>query len=345
MVGYKNIPEGFQIRRGENIIEVPGVVIAGPMAGVNDPPYRRILHSHGCPLSFTEMLSSRGLSEGNVKTEEFLDRGELPGLVGAQIFGSDPKYLTAAASEVEGRGYPIIDLNAGCPKKKVLAQGSGGGLLRDRENFLNCVSSILESVEVPVGVKTRIGFYDLDEGYMLDLLHDIQELGVSFISVHGRTVKEGFTGRANREIISKISRRLRVPLIASGDVYSPDDVADYLGRGATAVMAARCLMGDPTWIKRCVETLRSGVDWTRYPISPSQVEVHMGILRDHLSLALGHYEERRGCINIRAHMGWYLKPFKGRNLFHDRLYASITGESVLSLIDDMEKAWKSHLAR
>ena len=345
MVGYRDFPEGFQIRRGEKVIEVPGVVIAGPMAGVNDPPYRRILHSHGCPLSFTEMLSSRGLSEGNVKTEEFLDRGELPGLVGAQIFGSDPKYLTAAAREVEGRGYPIIDLNSGCPKRKVLSQGSGGGLLRDRENFLECVSSILESVEVPVGVKTRIGFHGFEEGDMVDLLHDVQELGVSYISVHGRTVKEGFTGTANRDIISKLSRRLRVPVIASGDVYSPDDVADYLGRGAAAVMAARCLMGNPTWIERCVETLGSGRDWTRYPVSPSRVEVHMGILRDHLSLALDHYGERRGCINIRAHMGWYLKSFKGRNIFHDRLYASITQKSVMSLIDDLEKAWKGFLAR
>lgn len=329
----------WSLRRGSGTLKVDHPVIAAPMAGGMDPPYRMLLHQLGCPLSFTEMLSARALYENAERTRKLYSWLPDRGLSGAQVFGADPQYLSFAASEMESAGYDLIELNAGCPKRKVYRTGAGSALLKDPGNLIKCAGSILDAVKVPVGVKMRMGFHHLEEDVLGPLVKDLQSIGLSYIAMHPRTMVQQYSGKAERDLISRMSGWIDIPLVASGDVRSPSDVKDYLERGATAVMVARGLLGDPTWLRRAAAALEGGSWQERYPASTEQVQQHLSLLREHLNNAVGWYGEERGTIEFRPHFGWYLKRFKGRREFRDRMYSIGTKAEALEIIDEIELLW------
>ncbi len=321
-------------KRGPVSVELSHPVIAAPMAGVIEPPYRMCLHENGVELSYTEMVSARGTYEGSKRTMELAGWVPEKGYSGAQVFGPSSEYLNYAARRMEEIGHHIIDLNAGCPKRKVLAHGAGGAMLKDPEHLLECLSGILDSVKVPVGVKTRSGFSHYDVSSFLTLVKDIEGLGVSYITIHPRTVSQGFRGKADRDVISKVSQYIDIPLIASGDVRTPEDVKDYLGRGASAVMVGRGLLGDPFLISR----LSKGLDGP-YPASREDISDLFSTARQHLDGSINYFGERRGVVKFRTHLGWYIRRFKERNPFMERIYHINTRDEVLFLMDEIEKVW------
>ncbi|MGA1794156.1 MAG: tRNA dihydrouridine synthase [Thermoplasmatota archaeon] len=333
----------WSIKRGSITIKVDHPVIAAPMAGGLDPPYRMVLHELGCPLSFTEMISARAVYENAKRTKKLFSWIPDRGLSGAQIFGAVPEYLTFAASEMEREGYDLIDLNAGCPKRKVYRTGAGSAMLKDPANLVKCAGSILDAVKVPVGVKMRMGFHHLEEEILNTLVKDLESIGISYIAMHPRTMVQQYSGKADRELISGMSSWIDVPLIASGDVRSPSDVIDYLEKGATAVMVARGLLGDPTWLGRCNTALEGGPWQERYPASGEQVRDHLKLLREHLDNSVAWYGEERGIIEFRPHLGWYLKRFKGRREFRDRMYSILTKAETLELISEVERRWSGSI--
>ena len=199
-------------------------------------PYRIVLHEVGCQLSFTEMVSARALFEGAERTKKFYTWIPEKGHSGAQIFGSDPEYLSFAAKEMENTGHHLIDLNAGCPKRKVTRTGAGSAMLKDPDNLLSCAGSILDATKVPVGIKMRMGYRHYEEDVLRSTVKDLEGAGLSWLSMHPRTAFQQYTGTADRDLINRMRGWIDIPLIASGDVRSPVDVTDYLERGATAVM-------------------------------------------------------------------------------------------------------------
>jgi len=330
----------WKIRRGPTSLDIAIPLLAAPMAGGLDPPFRMILHDHSCPLSFTEMVSARAVRQGTEKTLWLFEWVPEKGLSGAQIFGSDPELLGKGASQMEARGHHVVDLNLGCPKRKVTRLGAGAAMLKDPENLMNCIRRILDSVSVPVGVKMRSGIARVDRAFLRTLVRELEGLGISYIALHPRTQQQQYSGRADRELISLLSAWVDIPVLASGDVKGPEDVTDYLHRGATAVMAARGMLGDPTWIKRCLNGLK-GDEWVRrYPSTREAVEAHMGIARIHLDKAIRWYGEEKGTIEFRPHLSWYVKNFKGRAPFRDRLFTTRNSQELLELIDEMEASWK-----
>lgn len=319
------------IRRGSYSIEITPPLIAAPMAGAIDHPYRTLLHNSGCQLSFTEMISSRGLHEDSARTVELIGSVQSTGFTGAQIFGSDPRYLESGSMKLQDLGFHMIDLNSGCPKRKVMSQGSGGALLKNVDNFIRCLSSIIDSVSVPVGIKIRSAYHHFDEPVFRKMIAGIEGAGASYLTIHPRTVVQGFSGRADRDVISTASELLSIPVIASGDIRGPGDIIDYLDRGASGVMIGRSLLGDPTWLRRNTEALESG---SLNSTGPDMAE-NIDLAREHLRLNLNHYGEKRGVVKFRTHLGWYLKGFSGRREFRDRIYTVNREEEVLDLLGEI----------
>ncbi|MEA3558851.1 MAG: tRNA-dihydrouridine synthase [Candidatus Thermoplasmatota archaeon] len=315
-------------------------IVAAPMAGAHDPPYRMVLHELGLELSWTEMISARGSHEGAKRTHTLSDWIPESGRSCAQLFGADPEYLFHAAKSIEKIGHSMIELNAGCPKKKVTRTGAGSALLNDPDNFIRCISSILDPVKIPVGTKIRSGYRSYDEKTFRQLILDLEGSGISYIAVHPRTTKQQYSGKADRKLIDKVCGWVDIPVIASGDVRGPDDIRDYLDRGASAVMFARGDLGDPSWFRRVLGTLEDKTTWEpAFPSKPDDIKEHLDLARSHLDNSCRWYGEKRGCIEFRKHLVWYVKRFKKRGPYRDKMYSIGSRENALSLIDDIEHEW------
>jgi len=301
----------LQIARGDRSILLRVPVGAAPMAGVVDPPYRALLHRHGCPLSFTEMLSSKGLVEAMERTLELIGQVPTSGHCGIQLFGSEPEVMGEAAARVSDLGFHAIDINAGCPKRKVHSQGSGGALMRTPSKLLSLVSAVLDSTSLPVGAKLRSGWQSYDRNRFLELIGDLSGSGLSWICVHPRTVAQGFSGRADLDVVSDAGGRSSVPVIASGDVRAPCDLAPYFRAGASGVLVGRALMGDPGWFRRLDRSLFGGRSDEGDIVDGGFLE-RAELAREHLALSVGHHGEEKGCREFRTHLSWYLKGVPGR---------------------------------
>ena len=334
----------WEISRGTDRIVLEGPFIAAPMAGVVDTPYRKVLHRHGCQLSFSEMTSARGLCEGSRRTGEIAGWVPSNGHGAAQLFGHDPRYLSSAAKLLSEMGHHMIDLNAGCPKRKVLSQGSGGALLNDPDHLVRCLGAIIGSVEVPVGLKMRSGYSDHDPVRFRKLLEDIQAAGASYVVVHPRTVSQGFRGSVDLDVISLSADVLDIPLIASGDVRCPSDVVDRLDRGAKGVMVGRALMGDPSWMERCGLALHGG-DWSPFPNDVPTLSRHFALLKEHLEESISFHGESKGCTRFRTHLHWYLHGMRERSFFRDRIFSISDPAGTMSLVDEVFGRWSEDLLR
>ncbi len=327
--------KNLTIERKGSKLNLRHPIFPGPMAGAFEPPYRMMLHDIGIELSFTEMISARGTIEGSGKTLELAGWVPEKGYSGAQVFGSDANYVSGAAREMVRLGHDIIDLNAGCPKRKVLVQGSGGALLKEHERFVSIASSILDSVDVPVSVKTRSGFHVFEPNPFKKLLKDLESIGISMISIHGRTVRQGYRGSADRDVISQAASIVDIPVIASGDVRSLADVLDYFGRGASGVMVGRAMMGDPFFISRIISE-----DQDPFPSKSDDVERIFSMAARHLDLSIDYYGEKRGCMKFRSQLGWYVRSFKGRKPYMDRIHHASSKDDFTSLMTEILHEWK-----
>ncbi len=330
--------EKLIISRGGKRIPLEFPIFPAPMAGALEPPYRMLLHDLGVELSFTEMVSARGVFEESKRTMEIAGWVPDKGHSGAQVFGNDEQYLSRAAEEMVRLGHQLIDLNAGCPKRKVMSQGSGGALLKDPDRMITLLSSILDSVEVPVGVKLRSGFNGFDGASFRKLILDLESIGLSYISIHGRTVTQGFRGSADREVIRIAASMVDIPIIASGDAKEISDVLDYFSKGASGVMIGRALMGNPSIIRRII-TGEEG----NYPKDPKDIEEVFSAAKQHLENSMRFFGEKRGCVKFRTHLGWYVHSFSGRRPHMDRIHHISDAKDFIGLMEEIEKEWKCQL--
>lgn len=332
--------EGMELTRNGIGFKTDQYLVGAPMAGVHDPPYRMILHDLGLELSYTEMISARAVFEGSRRTNELYGWVPEQGRSIAQIFGSDPKYISFAAREMERVGHSAIDLNAGCPKKKVTRTGAGSYLLEDPSNLVKCMRSIKENVDIPFGVKIRSGFDHCDITTLKWIVEELDSLGTSYIAMHPRTARQQYSGKADRDLIDRLTDWTDVPIMASGDVRGPDDVSDFLERGADAVLFSRGSLGDPSWFRRVQLTLEQEREWDPgYPCDQADIMEHIGSIRKHLHLICGYYGEKRGCIEFRKHLVWYVKRFRQRARFRESIHSVKDKEGTELLIDGLERDW------
>lgn len=283
-------------------IETP--VFLAPMAGVSDYPYRQLIREMGVELLYTEMVSSKGYEYGNKRTAELIefDKNE-DGKIAVQIFGEDPDFMARAAAGISSEyNIDIIDINMGCPARKIVKNGAGSALMKDLDLAYQIIKSTVNAVDIPVTVKMRSG-WDENNINAVELAKLAQEAGAAAAAVHGRTRSQFYKGKADWGIISRVARAVEIPVIANGDIFSAEDAgAVFKETNCEGIMIGRKAQGYPWIFREIIEYLRNG----KLIEKPSYSEkIEMAIR--HLKLAVEYYGESHGVPIMRKHISWYLK--------------------------------------
>ena len=307
-------------------------VLAAPMAGVTDRPYRQLCKRLGLAYAVGEMAASNALLWATEKTSRRINHDGEPSPKAVQIAGGDPQMMAQAARFNVERGAEIIDINMGCPAKKVCNKAAGSALMQQEGLVAEILSAVVQAVkgtDVPVTLKMRTGWNRQNKNAPR-IAQMAQDLGIAMVTVHGRTREDKYMGEAEYETIALIKQRLSIPVVANGDIDSPQKAKQVLTMtGADAVMIGRAAQGRP-WIFRQVDHyLKTG---EQLP-DPTEADI-AGWLRDHLMDHYAFYGEDKGVRSARKHIGWYLKGLPGVKQFRDILHAAETVEDQLRCLDD-----------
>lgn len=280
-------------------------ICLAPMAGITDLPFRTIVREFGCGLAFTEMVSASGLVRGMGKTCRYLDSSPADRPLGVQLFGSDPEMLAEAARMTVERGADLVDINMGCPVKKVVKTGSGAALMRDPQRVAVILQAMRKATDLPLTLKIRAGWRHCEVN-ALTIGRIAEECGVDAVILHPRTVDQGFGGDADWGLIAALKAQLRIPVIGSGDVRRPEDAARMIREtGCDGVMVGRGVLGNPWLIGNILSRLSGG------EVSAPSLAVRVEIIRRHLEMAVDYYGEKVGTRDFRKHLLWYTKGLRG----------------------------------
>lgn len=294
-------------------LNLPNNVFLAPMAGVTTRPFRMIALSLGSSLAWTEMISAEGLVRGDRKTHSILPRGGEGGEVAVQIFGQRPEVLRDAALIASESPAALIDVNMGCPVRKIVKGGSGAALLREPAKVGRIIEMICAAVRKPVTLKIRSG-WDEKSINAVEVAEIARKSGAAAVVVHGRTARQGFSGRADWRVVAAVARSSALPVVGSGDLKGAEDVERALKEsGCAAVMIGRAALGRP-WIFREIEAAREN----RPPPLFTSVEAGKLMLR-HLELNLEEFGDRRGLILMRRPLSWYSRGLPGAGEFRRRI--------------------------
>ena len=283
-------------------------VFLAPMAGITNLPMRLMARQQGASLTFTEMVSVNGLTREGKKSFELLKSAPADRPMGMQLFGDDPQMLAEAARLVEGYGE-LIDINMGCPVRKVVATGAGSALLKEPLKVADIVSCVRRATKLPFTVKIRTGWVCGDDSF-LEIGRIAQEEGCDAVTLHPRSRAQMFEGRADWSRIAELKGALDIPVIGSGDLFTPQDVVAMLKEtGCDAVMVARGAMGNP-WIFRESLALLSGTE----PATASAAE-RCDAVCNHLALFCEMQGDRVALMEMRKQLSWYAKGLPGAAQF------------------------------
>ena len=276
------------------------------MAGITNYPFRILAKQQGCPLVYSEMISARGLLNNNHRSRALLYFTDREKPIGIQLFGSNPPVMAAAAQKLEQAGADFIDINMGCPTRKITGNFEGGALMLNPELCSNILRAVVNAVSCPVTVKIRKGWNDGSINAE-EVAMRAEDAGVKAVTVHGRTVEQGYSGKADWNIIKQVKKTVSIPVIGNGDVDSPQSAVAMLAHcGCDGVMIGRSARGNP-WIFRA--TL-AWINEGRLPEPPSIDQIVLMVLK-HFSLLIEFKGEAAAARDMRRHAPWYLKGLPG----------------------------------
>jgi tRNA-dihydrouridine synthase B len=310
---------------GPHLLESP--VIAAPMAGVTDQPFRNLCRKLGAALAVSEMVTSNTKLWKSKKTQFRLNHIGEDAPRAVQIAGTDPSQMAEAAKLNADLGAEIIDINMGCPAKKVCKAAAGSALLRDEQLVASILNSVVTSVDIPVTLKIRTGWSEESKN-AIQIAKIAEEHGIQALTIHGRTRNDFFNGAAEYETIAEVKSAIKIPIIANGDIDSPKKAFQVLKfTHADAVMIGRAAQGSPWIFREIAHYLR-----TKEEMPPPTIDERKNILLEHLGELYNFYGEERAVRLARKHVSWYLGDLPGSREFRSVFNALESGKTQVNAI-------------
>lgn len=313
-------------------------VFLAPMEDVTDPPFRLLCKQFGADMVYTEFVSSDALIREVNRTVQKLTvlDGERP--VGIQIYGRQTDAMVRAAEMVEQAGPELLDLNFGCPVKKVAGKGGGAGMLQNIPGMIEITRAVVDAVKIPVTVKTRLGWNE-ESKIIVELAERLQDCGIKALTIHGRTRAQMYTGEADWTLIGKVKEnpRMTIPIIGNGDIDSPERAKECFDRyGVDAIMVGRASFGRPWIFREIKHYLETGEKWP----DPG-FEWKMDVLKQQIRESIARLDERRGIIHMRRHLA-STPLFKGLENFRRtriEMLRAETADELFGVLDRISSQW------
>jgi nifR3 family TIM-barrel protein len=309
-------------------------LVMAPMAGITNLPFRLMVRELGAGLATTEMVSAMGLTMGKKKTIEYMESHSEEKPLAIQIFGSKPDIMARAAQMVVEAGADIVDINMGCPAKKVVKTGAGASLLRDIKKVAEIVSATRCACPVPLTAKIRAG-WSHDQPPAHEIARVIEDCGADAITVHPRFASQGFSGRADWTIIAEVKQRVKIPVIGNGDVFEPSHALKMKSEtGCDGVMIGRAAVGNP-WIFKQVLHLNQGL-----PVPTPGLCDRRSLIMEHFRLLSGSMGEHRAALKMRGLLLQYTKGLPHSSRFRGSITQIRDLKSLISTMDNYFSALK-----
>ncbi len=305
-------------------------LLLAPMEDVSDPPFRYVCKQNGADMMYTEFISSEGLIRDAIKSRKKLDIFDYERPVGIQIFGGDEDAMAMSAKIVDATNPDIVDINFGCPVKKVVCKGAGAGVLKDIELMVRLTKAVIKSTSKPVTIKTRLGWDDHSKNIM-EVAERMQDIGVQAISIHGRTRAQMYKGSADWTLIGAVKNnpRIKIPIFGNGDIETPEQVLDMKNKyGVDGVMIGRASIGYPWIFNEIKHFAKTGTH-----LAPPTIADRVKVCKTHLLKSVEWKGEKLGIVEMRRH---YTNYFRGLDHFKETRMILVTSDSLPQLIDTIE---------
>lgn len=318
-------------------------LLLAPMEDVSDPPFRYVCKKHGADLMYSEFISSEGLIRDAIKSRQKLDFFEYERPFGIQIFGGDEEAMALSAKIIDTTNPDLVDINFGCPVKKVVCKGAGAAVLKDVDLMVRLTSAVVRSTSLPVTVKTRLGWDDQTKN-IEDVAERLQDAGIKALTVHGRTRSQLYKGDADWTLIAKVKNnpRIHIPIFGNGDIDSPEKALEYKNRyGVDGIMLGRAAIGYPWIFDEIKYFLRTG----EHATAPT-IEQRVAVIRQHLLRSVEWKGRMLGILEMRRHYTNYLKGYPNIKEYRNQLVQKNSVEEIEEILQQVVSSYSGlHLPK
>ena len=315
-------------------------LLLAPMEDVSDPPFRAVCKENGADLMYTEFISADGLIRDAAKSLQKLDIYDYERPIGIQIFGDKIDAMRQAAEIAENAQPELIDINYGCPVKKVACKGAGAGILKDLDKMQRMTEEIVKQVNLPVTVKTRLGWDD-NTIKIVEVAKRLQDVGIQALSIHGRTRAQMYKGDANWDPIAEVKNHpdIHIPIFGNGDIDSPEKALEYKNKyGIDGIMIGRAAIGYPWIFNEIKHYIKTGEH-----LAPPTIQERVDVCKRHLMFSIEWKGEKLGIVEMRRHYTSYFKSIPQFKEYRMRLVTSDTLDETLTILMEIESVFASHI--